>query len=134
MVTRARGVDIGVWVQQVGSSSPAVQAILVASKGALSDLSGLCGDGDGDASNDCTAMINDVNLVPEGSSLFAAAPFDFAGCATEEEVRHGWRSMHAVGNADTCALQCKGFGEHTYYPEFYVKKSDTPGLVDCLCG
>jgi len=133
MMVRHEDVNIQIWVQQVGSSSPAVQAILFARDGVLSDLSGLCGNGDGNPSNDCTSMIDDENLVPQDSSLFAAAPFDFAGCATSEDVKYEWRAMHAVSNADTCALQCKGFGKHVYYPEFYVKKSHRSGLVDCYC-
>lgn len=133
MMVQHEDVNMGIWVQQVGSSAPAVNAIIIASKGVLSDVSGLCGDGDGDASQDCDFMINDASKVPDGSSLFAAAPFDFAGCATAGQVRYEWRAMHAVSNADTCALQCKGFGKHTYYPEFYIKKSHTQGLVDCYC-
>merc|ERR1719225_219927 len=39
--------------------------------------------------------------------------------------------MGVVSNADTCALKCKGFGEHLYYPEFTVRK--TAGQVYCHC-
>lgn len=123
-----------VWMQQVGNAAPAVQTIIHKQSGALTALSGLCGNADGVTANDCTEMMGGVNKVEKEASLFMAAPFDFAGCATAADVQWEWRTMGACSNADTCALKCKGFGANLYYPEFYVKKSvQIAGQVDCYC-
>merc|ERR1740117_2367588 len=51
-----------------------------------------------------------------------------------KNVKREWRTMGACSNADTCALKCKGFGSHLYYPEFYLKKSvQITDQVDCYC-
>jgi len=125
---------VKVWMQQVGNAAPAVQTVIYKKSGALTDLSGLCGNADGVTDNDCTEMIGGANKVEKDASFFMAAPFDFAGCATAADVQWEWRTMGACSNADTCALKCKGFGAHLYYPEFYVKKSvQIADQVDCYC-
>lgn len=124
--------EVEVWMQQVLMG--AVQTVIFKESGALTDLSGLCGDADGVTANDCTEMIGGANKVEKTESLFMAAPFDFAGCGSAGDVQWEWRTMGACSNADTCALKCKGFGSHLYYPEFYVKKSvQIADQVDCYC-
>jgi len=126
----APGVEL--WMQQVLMG--AVQTIIFKEPGALTDLSGLCGNADGVTDNDCSEMIGGANKVEKAGSLFMAAAFDFAGCASAADVQWEWRTMGACSNADTCALKCKGFGSHVYYPEFYVKKSvQIADQVDCYC-
>lgn len=133
-VTHNNVAGVLVWLQQVGNAAPAVQTIIHKESGALTALSGLCGNADGVTANDCTEMMGGTNKVEKEASLFMAAPFDFAGCASAADVQWEWRTMGACSNADTCALKCKGFGQNLYYPEFYVKKSvQIADQVDCYC-
>jgi len=132
-VTHA-SVHFTMWLQQVANGgSPAVQALLYKYQGQLTSASsvvGLCGNHDGDRQNDCTGMINDVNLVAEKDSIFMAKPFRFAGCANpQKHSLWGWRPMGWVSNADTCAVKCKGFKD--YHPEFLIKKVNNGIQCDC---
>jgi len=126
--------DVSVWLQQ-GHDYVNAELFVKAAPDFSAGMTGLCGNADGNLEDDKLEMINGASKVSLQDSIFLAPAFRFLGCVAKGKVYDGaWQRQHQASNAEMCALSCKGFQVVPPYPDFWIKKSQSSGGVDCYCG